>query len=216
MLRPTACRRKRWRISWRGRLTRAKPCAPAVERRRAGVTAALEISTSFLRRCSCTWWWRWRESPERAWQPPQRSTRVCGSWTQQSCFTLFSQCGSKRMANPATRRTGMLAPLVTCTIGSPFSPACTPRQSSCWTMLDGLQTKVYQQTREGGGVLCSQYPVNRRPVHVAQRGESWRCLTVGAQGARMRDLRHAQCGLASALHPAALHGLHAGAGACGD
>jgi hypothetical protein len=59
-------------------------------------------------------------------------------------------------------------------------------------------------------------PVNRRPVHIAQRGENWRCLTVGAQGARMSDLRHAQCGLASALHPAALHGLHAGAGAFGD
>jgi hypothetical protein len=91
--RPPACRRKRWRSSWRGRLTQARPCALAVSRRRAGVTAALELSTSFLLRCSCTGWWRWRESPERAWQPPQRSTRVGGSWTQQSCFTLFSQCG---------------------------------------------------------------------------------------------------------------------------
>jgi hypothetical protein len=70
--------------------------------------------------------------------------------------------------------------------------------------------------REGEGGLVGQGPVERRPVHLEQRGDHWHGLALGAECTGMGDLLRRQLQLGAELHPTLLGGLHAGAGAFGD
>jgi hypothetical protein len=68
---------------------------------------------------------------------------------------------------------------------------------------------------EGGGVLVGQDPVDRRSVHLEQRGNDLHGLALGAQGARMGDLLRRQFGLGAECDPTLPSGWDTGAGAFG-
>jgi hypothetical protein len=66
-----------------------------------------------------------------------------------------------------------------------------------------------------GRCLFGQDPVDRRPVHVQQRGDHLHGLALGAELSGMSNLLRRQLRLGAELHPALPGGFDAGAGAFG-
>jgi hypothetical protein len=128
-----------------------------------------------------------------------------------------------RLPSPeACVQTGILSPLL-----RPMARPTLPKRVRCfanrspplssWSCKarNTLHRRVPPIGQGSGRGLVGQDPVDRRSVHLEQRGNDLHGLALGAQGARMGDLLRRQFGLGAECDPTLPSGWDTGAGAFG-